>query len=227
MSNISCIIVSCQKSFYHRQITEQAIISSGVECIVVETIPTAQPYKCETLFWTREFNYNACLNFGIEHTNTEYVALCNNDLVFQKGWEKITDVMNYFELLSASPLSEYSTHRHAYKKCNNIYYGYQIGHELLGWCIVINREILQQIKKLDETYKFWCSDNAYADQLQKANIKHALVCNSIVNHIGGGSKTVNTMAKPKYYEMTIREYEKYASNKEGTKSNSENIPEKF
>lgn len=227
MSNISAIIVSCQKSFYHRQITEQAIRSSECECIIVETYPGTKPYNCETLFWTKEFNYNACLNFGLEQTNTEYIALCNNDIVFQKDWQKITDVMNYFELLSASPFSEYSQHRHPYNKGNCIHYGYQIGHELLGWCIVIKRDILQQIKKLDETYSFWCSDNAYADQLIKNDIKHALVCNSIVNHIGGGSKTINQMPKPKYYEMTIKEYEKYAQRKGDNSINTENIPEKL
>lgn len=230
MSNISCVIVSCQKTNYHRVITEQAIRSSGVECIVVETMPEAKPYntpKTQTLFWTREFNYNACLNFGLMHTNTEYIALCNNDLEFKPGWEKITDVMSYFNLLSACPFSELNAIPNPYRKGNTLHYGYDIGHEMLGWCIVINREILQHIKKLDETYKFWCSDNIYADQLKQADIKHALICNSIVNHIGKGSKTLNTLPSQKYFEYTVNEHAKYAKNKGSIKVNTENIPEKL
>lgn len=228
MSKLSCVIISNQISPYHRQITEQAITSSGVECIVVETNPLAPPYKnALTVFWTKEFNYNACLNFGLMHTNSEYIALCNNDLHFKEGWQKITDVMSYFDLLSASPFSEYSQDKHPYKKCDKIFYGYRIGWEMLGWCIVINREILQTIKKLDESYKFWCSDNAYADQLISNNIKHALVCNCVVNHIGGGSKTLKEVVKhsaQKYNELTVNEYAKYAKAKGDIKINSENIP---
>jgi GT2 family glycosyltransferase len=230
MSNISAVIVSCQKSNYHRVITEQAIKSSGVECIVIETNPQAKPYDCQTLFWTKEFNYNKCLNWGIEHTNTEYIALCNNDLVFEKGWEKITDVMGHFELLSASPYSKYNPHPQPYKQGNEIHYGYQIGWEMLGWCIVINRELLQTIKKLDETYKFWCSDNAYADQLKANGIKHAVVCNSIVNHIGGGSKTLNSLrnnSAQKYFDLTINEYNRYAEKQRNIKANTYNIPEEL
>jgi hypothetical protein len=231
MSNISCVIVSCQKTNYHRQITEQAIKSAGVPCIVVETNPNALPYKeALTLFYTKEFNYNKCLNFGLMHTNTEYIALCNNDLVFEKGWENITNVMDHFDLLSACPYSVYNPHPQPYKVGNYIHYGYRIGWEMLGWCIVINRDILQTIKKLDETYKFWCSDNAYADQLQLNGIKHAVVCNSIVNHIGGGSKTLNSLrnnSASKYLDYTINEYNRYAEAKSNIGANTADIPEKL
>lgn len=229
--SISCVIISNQISNYHRQITEQAIKTSECDCIIVETNPNAPKYKDGlTLFWTREFNYNKCLNFGLMHTNTEYVALCNNDLVFEKGWQDITRVMEYFNLLSASPFSKYNPHQHPYKVSNEIHYGYRIGWEMLGWCIVVNREILQTIKKLPEDYKFWCSDNAYADVLQKNDIKHAVVCNSIVNHIGGGSKTINALhnkSAKKYLEYTTGEYNKYVEAKRIIEANTENIPEKL
>ena len=226
--SLSCVIVSCQKSDYHRKITEQAIKSAGVPCIVVETNPNSKPYDdCLTLFWTLEFNYNKCLNFGLKHTSTKYVALCNNDLIFTPGWQKITDVMDYFGLMSASPYSQYNPHPQPYKVSNMIHYGYRIGHEMLGWCIVINKELLTIIGKLDETHKFWCSDNVYADQLEKADIKHALVCNSVVNHIGGGSKTINALrnnSAQKYFEYTLKEYEAYAKRKGISFTNSQFIP---
>jgi hypothetical protein len=209
--NISCVIVACSKSQYHIDITKQAIRSSGVDCIIVETHPNAQPYKEAkvNLFWPKEFNYNACLNFGVLHSETEYIALCNNDLVFTDGWTKITERMKYNKVLSASPFSLYSQHRHGYKADKSIHYGYWIGHELLGWCIVVHRDIFQTIGKLDESRSFWCSDNVYSDQLRAAGLKHMLDCASVVNHIGGGSKTLNTIPKVLYYDLTTNEYNRY------------------
>lgn len=211
MNDISCVLVACSKSEYHKQITKQAIISSGVDCIIVETHVNSQPYKEAkiNLFWPKEFNYNACLNFGILHTETEYIALCNNDIMFQKGWMSIIDTMKSNNILSASPFSNYSHHRHGYKKDGSIHYGYWVGHELLGWCIVIHRDLIGIIGKLDESRKFWCSDDVYSDQLRKAGIKHMLDCGSVVDHIGGGSKTLNTMPRPVYHDLTTNEYNRY------------------
>jgi hypothetical protein len=209
--SISCVIIACSKSQYHRSITERAIESSGVDCIVVETCnKRAYEKATQTLFWNKEFNYNACLNYGIEYTNTEYIALCNNDLIFDPGWTRIENIMKENNILSASPFSLYSTHRHGYKVCDKMYKGYWIGHELLGWCIVVHKSIFEKIGKLDETYKFWCSDNAYADQIESKGIEHYLICNCIVNHIGGGSKTIKTVNQQLGYNLTTKEYLRYA-----------------
>ncbi len=221
MSNISCVIVAASKSQYHIDITRQAIISSGVDCILVETHNTV-PYKEAkvNLFWPKEFNYNACLNFGITNTETEYIALCNNDLVFKKDWTKITERMQENKVLSASPFSNYSQHRHGYKQDGSIHYGYWIGHELLGWCIVVHRDLFSIIGKLDESRKFWCSDNVYADQLETYGLKHMLDCGSIVDHIGNGSKTLNTMPSQVYRDLTTNEYNRYQYAKKDKRANS-------
>lgn len=212
MSNISAVIVACSKSQYHIDITKEAIRSSNCNCIVVETHMNAQPYKEAklTLFWGKEFNYNACLNFGITHTNTDYIALCNNDIVFENGWQSITERMKQNNILSASPFSKNKCgHRNAYMADGYMYYGYQIGCEMLGWCIVVHKDIFGIIGKLDESRSFWCSDNVYADQLIKHNIKHMLDCGSVVNHIGMGSKTLNTVPRNQYHKLTIEEYKNY------------------
>jgi GT2 family glycosyltransferase len=217
MNNITCLIVSCSKSDYHRSITNSAISSSGVDCIVIETCIDSQPYKNvkETLIWSKDFNYNACLNFGLEYGDieTEYIALCNNDIEFQKGWVKIIDYMKNNDIISASPFSMYNPLRHGYKPCYNHFFGYQAGAEMCGWCIIIHKSVIEIIGRLDESYKFWCSDDAYADQLKKYGIQHALCCGFIVNHIGGGSKTLKTLSRNKYMEFTLEQYNKYNKSK--------------
>lgn len=212
--SISCVIVACSKSAYHRQITNNAIVSSGVDCIIVETFSHTTYDKAKmTLFWNKPFNYNACLNYGILHTETEYIALCNNDLIFDKGWQSIEATMKKHNALSASPYSMYNTHRHGYRPDKSVHEGYWIGHELLGWCIVIHRDLIGIIGKLDERYNFWCSDNAYSDQIAAAGVKHILDCGSMVNHIGGGSKTLKTLPRSEYFNYTVNTYNEYAKDK--------------
>lgn len=221
MEKISCVIVACSKSQYHIDITKEAIRTSGVDCILVETHLNSQPYKEAkvNLFWPKEFNYNACLNFGITHTTTEYIALCNNDVVFKQGWDLITERMNSNKVLSASPFSHYSQYRHGYTPDGSIHYGYWIGHELLGWCIVVHRDLFGIIGKLDESRKFWCSDDVYSDQLKEHGIKHILDCGSVVDHIGGGSKTLNTVQSHTYRDLTTNEYNRYQYAKKSKRVN--------
>lgn len=211
MNDISCVIVACSKSSYHTEITKQAIISSGVDCIIIETFSKINLYKeaKKTLFWHKEFNYNACLNLGIMHTDTEYIALCNNDIVFTKDWTGITDTMIKENVVSASPYSMYNQCRNGYTNDGTVHFGYQAGHEMCGWCIVIHNSIFKLIGKLDESQKFWCSDDAYADQLKAYGLKHMLDCGHVVNHIGGGSRTLNTLNRAKYVDFTINEYNRY------------------
>ena len=53
----------------------------------------------------------------------------------------------------------------------------------MGWCIVANREVFPKIGFLDEMFDFYYADNDYAMTLKYNNVKHALVCNSHVNHL--------------------------------------------
>ncbi len=48
--------------------------------------------------------------------------------------------------------------------------------------LVAQSKVFELIGKLDETFVFWFSDNAYIDQLKKAKIKNYLICNCTVNH---------------------------------------------
>lgn len=183
------VIVSNAK--LSRYLTQQTIYSAfrtrgkeRITCIVVETCMDAAPYdKAVTIYWPHEFNYNACLNFGFEHTEDEYVMLCNNDLEFMPGWSGIIEEMRKFRIQSASPFSMRNPHKHKYAMNSGTYHGYAIGHELLGWCICVHRSAMEKIGKLNTAVKFWYSDNIYADQLKHAQIKHYLCTDYVVNHL--------------------------------------------
>lgn len=136
--------------------------------------------QARTIIYDGEFNYNHCLNIGISLSNSPIVALCNNDLLFSPGW--MTKILKYFDnYSSASPNNKQTTR----VGCRE---GYRIEKDILGWCIVCTRKLLKKIGGLDETCKFWYSDNIYAEQIKRAGYKHILIYESYVKHLG--SKTL-------------------------------------
>jgi GT2 family glycosyltransferase len=149
----------------------------------------------KTIIYDGAFNYNHCLNIGLQYSTAPYVALCNNDLLFSPNW--LTNVIKYMEkgYHSASPFHRQTTRKGAQE-------GYRIEKEVLGWCIVCTRELIDKIGKLDETCSFWFSDNIYAEQIKKAGYKHILVYDSYVRHLE--SKTLSKATN--HRELTKGQY---------------------
>ena len=63
---------------------------------------------------------------------------------------------------------------------------------LIGWCLFMKRDIFSIIGDLDENIEFWYSDNDYGNTLKKHHIKHALITNSKVTHLGSQSHDLLT-----------------------------------
>lgn len=203
---IDIIILSNGKSEALRKVTEDCIESvhnSEAEIkfnvLVLEqsdiTYSNATTIKREA-----PFNYNEYMNYGVSVTSNNYVCLCNNDLIFEKGWAtNIIAAMNKHELLSASPLCTIAQ-GHRFPQDGRVHFGYRNRWEMSGWCIMTNRKLYDIIGKIDEDFKFWFADNAYTEQLQKFGVKHALVSNSIVRHLG--SKTLQTLDREEHNAFT-------------------------
>ena len=87
----------------------------------------------------------------------------------------------------------------------------QVRLHFAGWCFVWERTLWEELKGLDEDFRFWCADNATAKQLQGAGHGHALISSSIVEHIDGGSKTLSTLdatTNNAYTEGEVKKYNK-------------------
>ncbi len=182
------IMVAASRDRALIDMTQRAIDSclqdgADVNVILVET-HTKHRYRGvnEFIFFSGPFNYNHCLNMGIERRKGDIQILANNDLIFEKGWSEIGEVMKENGILSASALSDSPQHR-LMKKGYFAYKGYTIGLMLTGWCTFNDAKIWDKIKKLDESVVFWYSDNVQAEQLKKAGIEHWLLCCAKVNHI--------------------------------------------
>jgi GT2 family glycosyltransferase len=181
------LIIVTQSSPELIEMTEQCINSARKDCdLRVIVVETGQPYKYDAdkiVEYNGEFNYNRALNLGLKYAKNKFQILANNDLIFREGWSKIGDIMKVNGYLSASALSN-DQRQLWFKRGNYAYEGYNIGYQLAGWCIFTDKELWTKIGKLDETHQFWFSDNVYAEQLKKANIKHALICSVVVDHLG-------------------------------------------
>lgn len=175
--------------------------------------------NCTTLFLgdTGKFNYNRSMNYGIDYTSNsgnEFVVLCNNDLIFHKGWfSEIYKYKNYAD--SFSSWNNYDDWHNKYipnvTKLTPFIEGYRIAHEMTGWCFVVKRKVFESFR-LNEGVDFWYSDNVYVDDLQKNGFKHILVRNSYVDHIC--SKTYKTLSKEEQENVTKEQLDKYNKIKE-------------
>jgi len=181
-------------------VTQRCIDSARAEGNVdVILIETGNPYKYKGvdkfIQYNGEFNYNRALNLGLKHVKGDIYILANNDLIFRPGWSKIGDLMRMNGYHSASAYSVGTP----VQKDGMMYEGYAIGAILNGWCIFIDRTVLDAIGKLDETMTFWFSDNLYGEQIKTAGIKHALFTSVQVDHIGSATlKKTSTRMRRKY-----------------------------
>jgi hypothetical protein len=183
---------------------------TGVNIILIETGPSHEYANVnQTIQYKGSFNYNHALNQGLQCATGDIHILANNDLIFYPGWPKIGQQMidNGFD--SACALSNDPRQR-IYEQGDFIYPGYEIGRHIGGWCIFVTRACIEKIGKLDETYDFWYSDNAYADQLQSIGIKHGLFCNVRVDHIT--SVTLRTIPPREQRKYSFGAKTKYDTN---------------
>lgn len=171
--------------------------------LVIESNKSLIPYQypgTKTIYPDTAFGYNKYMNIGIKATDSEYVCLCNNDLIFHKGWAGaiLQAISNDPTLLSVSPYCT-TFHKNAGFDENGPpmegYFGV-----LGGWCIFMKRKIFDTIGLFDEKLLFWYCDADYCKTLEKFGIKNCLVPASKVTHLG--SESLKTVDDKEYQKLT-------------------------
>lgn len=140
------------------------------------------------------WGYNRALNAGFEHLSqpegrviTACTVICNNDLVFRRGWfhALYLDMIEY-DLAVASPVSPgWRPHEElCTQSMSTTFFGTRTSYEVAGWCFLIRREALDAIRPLDERFRFEFQDVDMVEQLKKAGYgKMALVRGAEVVHL--------------------------------------------
>lgn len=213
---IDIIILSFAKNAELREMTEtclDSLLASEVaqevqfDIVVVESNHDAPVYSqagVRTLYLPPPFNYHRYMNEGIKLTSGEYVAICNNDLYFHKGWASalLKAFADDSELYSASPACSRHHPVNGFPLESGVYQGYRVLKEVSGWCLLFKRSMLEITGMLDERFYFWYADDDYARTLQKYGLKHVLVTSSVVDHLD--SKTLKTHTSVRQRLMTKR-----------------------
>lgn len=207
---LDLVIVSDAKTPALHKITQDGINSATKYTCTVDVNPiviekqNVSYINASTFRQQGEFNYNKYLNYGASLGKGDYIAFCNNDLIFEPLWnEIIISSMIDHNLDSASPYSfaSHNKHKTGIKPNSGVIKGYTVKHQFEGWCFVWKRSLWEEIK-LDERVKFWCSDDATAEQLKAAGKTHALVTDCHVEHLDNGGKTLATVPDKRYEYTT-------------------------
>ncbi|MFT3795423.1 glycosyltransferase family 2 protein [Flavobacterium sp.] len=166
---------------------QESEAQTDLEIILIESNKTYResgfgyPAEVKVMVPQEAFNFHRFLNIGIEQSTGDYIALCNNDLVFHDNWfgEIYKVAQQHPDILSFSPSGIY----HQGHQPGAFAIGYRVMIHLMGWCFVVKKEIFDRIGPLDETFDFYYADNDYGMTLRYLNIKHAIVYNSYVEHL--------------------------------------------
>lgn len=140
------------------------------------------PDNVKVIIPNEDFGFHKFLNIGLRASKGGFIALCNNDLLFQKRW--FSEILNVAEnnpkIKSFSPIDN-RNEKGKFKTPFEI--GYKVQQQIKGWCLVLKRELVEKINYLDENSKFYYSDNDYALTLLYYGIQHAVVPKSYVQHL--------------------------------------------
>lgn len=214
---VDIIILSYAKNDNLKKMTNESIDSlvnsEDSECVkfnvlVIESNKDIAPYQYEnskTIYPTENFGFHRYLNIGIRTTNSPFICLCNNDLIFDKNWatEILKEMGKDSLLLSASPYCPKFHAERSFEKYNSPIIGYGNG-ILVGWCIFVKREIFEIIGNLDEKFEFWYCDHDYSRTLQLFKIKHCLISSSFVTHLS--NESLNILDSKTKMQLTSFQY---------------------
>ena len=219
--NIDFVIISNAKDKILSNITKkciESILSSeersyyNFNIVIIESNKDHEPYKYPntlTLFPKEKFGYHRYLNIGLKQTSSEYVCLCNNDLIFHKNW--LSEILKVAtlrkDIMTFSSLDPWLHQQYKDLDLSKPYIeGYDKMKVFTGWFFVIRRNIIDIVGLFDENLEFWFCDDDFINVLKKYSIKHALVTKSVVKHLG--SKTLNGIKDNQelYSELTSKQY---------------------
>lgn len=197
---VSAIILSNSATEKHYQMTKKCLQSlrqcggTTWSVVVVEQQEVKDHFgdpTCKVIQAPGPFHYNRFLRYGWEALGekcSDVLAVLNNDLVFQPGfWEPLCEGLRRFD--SVSPWCPVYHDRHMLP--GHLYYsGYRPAYEIAGWALFMTASMLGRIgfdELFPEDFAAWYQDNWYSYQLQRHDCRHALVSDSRVVHLFGGS----------------------------------------
>lgn len=164
----------------------------------------------------KNFGFHSYFNIGVQRTDGELIAFCNNDIFFKQGWfSAIMDVANaHPKFLCFSPLDDSGNVPKMMPKFlprdKEFYKGWENQMYFASWCFVWKRKVFDIIGPFDETFDFIAADADECNTLRKNAIYSILCTKSVVLHEFGQTvvreNKIRKITDPEKYPLT--EWEK-------------------
>lgn len=142
--------------------------------------------RVKVLVPDEKFGFHRFFNIGLDNTDGEYVAFCNNDIVFQSGWwSAIMKVKKeHPRFMCFSPVdSSYPLMAEEIATCKEYTIGWENKRHFAAWCFVWERKVFKTIGVFDETFDFYSADDDELMMLRYYAISNVLVTGSEVKHL--------------------------------------------
>ncbi len=188
-----------------------------LEILLIESYkqnPYSYDEKVKVLVPDEVFNFHRFFNIGLSQTQGEFIAFCNNDIVFTKGWfTAILEVkQKHPEFMCFSPLdrSYPLMGEDSLPSTNDYYIGWENKKHFAAWCFVWEREVFDIIGQFDEKFDFYCADDDELQTLRYYAIPNVVVTRSEVKHLS----QVVTKKESATHSHKIVDRDKYPLTKE-------------
>lgn len=152
-----------------------------------------------------KFGFHRFFNIGLEQTSGEFVAFCNNDIVFQPGWwSAIMKVKKeHPRFMCFSPVdSSYPMMAEEIATGKEYTIGWENKRHFAAWCFVWERKVFKTIGLFDETFDFYSADDDELQTMHYWAIPNVLVTGSEVKHL---SQVVTKKVGINKYAVTDKE----------------------
>lgn len=177
---------------------------------------SSYPYpfpNVEVLIPNEDFGFHKFFNIGIKKTNGEYIAFCNNDIIFKPGWfseiKKVADV--HKRLKCFSPIDDSGDYPkmtpEALPRDKDYYKGWDHQKHFAPWCFVWKRKVFDITGPFDETFDLYGADGDELFTLSRNALWSVVCTKSVVNHLAGQTTIVKQSGVDDKYRIT--DYDKY------------------
>lgn len=182
------------------------------------------PFPCvEVLIPDEDFGFHKFFNIGINKTDGEYIAFCNNDIIFNKGWfseiKKVADAHKRFKCFS--PIDDNGDYPkmtpEALPRDKDYYKGWDHQKHFAPWCFVWKREVFDITGPFDEAFDLYGADGDELFTLSKYALYSVACTKSVVRHLAGQTTIIKQSGIDSKYRIT--DHEKYPLTKFEKKHN--------
>lgn len=134
-----------------------------------------------------KFGFHRFFNIGLDNTAGEFIAFCNNDIVFQPNWwtaiKRVKEQNPKFMCFSPLDRNYPMMTEEEIPSTKDYYIGWENKCHFAAWCFVWERKVFDIIGKFDEIFDFYSADDDELMTLQKYAIPNVLVTASEVKHL--------------------------------------------